>query len=279
MKPTSKVLLSIALPSVAIAAVTVLYISTSSYFNEEAHAKNIHGLTSLSDDALYKNKTMGVIVVPYFDPTDPQWNVIYQVANQYPGTIRYVIINPCSGPCGKTLSDDWQQVISILKSKKIKTLGYIFDSNESFSNIDYYMRANTPTDGIFFDNEGSTDTLNKFKEFADYVHSLGGTVYINPGYYYPYVTNYIKSGIADVVNIHEIGFDLSTKILVNKELPKEKLSVILGNVTSTSDIEKMVRDVASKNVGIIYVYGNSYSTLPSFFSEVVRQASIITIQS
>ena len=226
-----------------------------------------------------KNKTINVIVVPYFDPKDPQWNEIYQIAEEYPSTIKYVVINPCSGPCGNTLSDDWKNIISVLKSKKIITLGYIFDSSESFSNIDYYMKASTPTDGIFFDNEGSKDNLNKFGQFADYVHALGGMVYINPGYNYPQVANYIKSGTVDVANIHELEYDKSHHILVNEQLPAEKLSVILGNVTSTSEMEEKLREIASKGIGTIYIYGNSYNSLPTFFTEEIRQASMTTIKN
>jgi len=241
--------------------------------------KSVNQEVLVSGAMANKNKTINVIVVPYFDPKDPQWNVIYQAAERYPSTIKYAIINPCSGPCGSTLSYDWENIISVLKGKKIKTLGYIFDSSESFSNIDYYMKASTPTDGIFFDNEGSQDNLNKFRQFADYVHALGGIVYINPGYNYPQVANYIKSGAVDVANIHEIEYDKSHHILINEQLPAEKLSVILGNVTSTPGMVEKLKEVASKGVGTIYIYGNSYNSLPPFFTEEIRQASMTTIEN
>src|SRR6185437_11997059 len=100
-----------------------------------------------------ENNTIRMIVVAYFDPLDPQWQTIYAAADKYPKTIQYVIINPCSGPCGDSLSDDWKNVISNLKHRGIKTLGYVFNTAESIANIDYYMKSSVPTDGIFFDNE------------------------------------------------------------------------------------------------------------------------------
>src|SRR2546427_9201589 len=61
---------------------------------------------------------MGILVVPYFPPTSTDWNVIYQQASAHPGTIKFIIINPCGGPCSgsNALSPDWQKVISTLKS-------------------------------------------------------------------------------------------------------------------------------------------------------------------
>lgn len=225
-----------------------------------------------------ENQTVKMIIVPYFDPYDSQWDKIYEAADKYPNTIKYVIINPCSGPCGDSLSEDWQRVISNLKHRGIKTLGYVFNTSESIKNIDYYMKSSVPTDGIFFDNESSTDNLKNFKQFSDHVHSLGGLVYINPGYNFPQVDSDITSGSTDIANIHEIESDKSHHILINEELPPAKLSVILGNVTSRDEMVSKLTEVASKGIGTVYVYGNSYSTLPEFFSDEVRQASITSIK-
>jgi Spherulation-specific family 4 len=225
-----------------------------------------------------ENQTVKMIVVPYFDPYDSQWDQIYEAADKYPKTIKYVIINPCSGPCGDSLSEDWQRVISNLKHRGIKTLGYVFNTSESVKNIDYYMKSPVPTDGIFFDNESSTDNLKNFKQFSDHVHSLGGLVYINPGYNFPQVDSYITSGSTDIANIHEIESDKSHHILINEELPPAKLSVILGNVTSRDEMVSKLTEVASKGIGTVYVYADSYSTLPPFFVDEVRQASVTPIR-
>lgn len=225
-----------------------------------------------------ENQTVKMIVVPYFDPYDSQWNKIYEAADKYPDTIKYVIINPCSGPCGDSLSEDWQRIISNLKHRGIKTLGYVFNTSESIANIDYYMKSPVPTDGIFFDNESSTDNLKNFKQFSDHVHSMGGIVYINPGYNFPQVDRYITSGSTDIANIHEIESDKSPHILINEELPPAKLSVILGNVTSHDEMVSKLTEVASKGIGTVYVYGDSYSTLPPFFADEVKQASITPIK-
>jgi hypothetical protein len=219
-------------------------------------------------------QTLGMIVVPYFDPENSQWNLIYQLADRYPGTIKYVIINPCSGPCDTPLADNWQYVISILKSKGIKTLGYIFNNSESIANIDYYMRnPSIPTDGIFFDNEGSTNNLPNFKLYADYVHSLGGIVYINPGYNYPQVIEYVKRGLADVANMHEFGIDRPDNITGNYGVPPSKISVIVGNVYSISDMQTELSGISLKGVGFVYIYEKSYDTLPPYFSEEVQKVA------
>lgn len=224
------------------------------------------------------NGTMELVVVPYFDPTSQLWQVIYDEADKYPGTIKYVIINPCSGPCGPTLSQDWEDVILTLKSKNIKTLGYIFNNSESFSNIDYYMKnPSIRTDGIFFDNEGSVDDLTVFKTYADYVHHLGGIVYINPGYNYTYVDSYLASGAVDVANIHEIDSASSRQIVANKEFSPWKISVIVGNVTSPQEMQYALSDMADKGVGISYMYVNSYGTLPGFFPDEVQKAAVTKV--
>lgn len=225
------------------------------------------------------NGTMELVVVPYFDPTSQLWQVIYDEADKYPGTIKYVIINPCSGPCGPALSQDWENIILTLKSKNIKTLGYIFNNSESFNNIDYYMKnPSIPTDGIFFDNEGSVDNLAGFKKYADYVHSLGGIVYINPGYDYAYVDSYLTSGVADVVDIHEIDSSDSRQIITNKEFSPWKISVIVGNVIDSQEMQYVISDVANKGIGITYMYVNSYGTLPEFFPDEVHKAAVTQVR-
>ncbi|HEV2192366.1 MAG TPA: spherulation-specific family 4 protein [Nitrosopumilaceae archaeon] len=224
------------------------------------------------------NQTMGIIIVPYFEPENPQWKVIYQLADSYPGTIKYAIINPCSGPCAVPLSDDWQQVISKLKSKDIKTLGYIFNDSESISNIDYYMKQpNIPTDGIFFDNEGGTNNLANFKQYADHVHHFGGIVYINPGYNYPQVIDYVKSGLADMTNIHEFRIGDSDYMTGNYDASPSKISVIVGNVYSISDMQTELTKISSKGAGIVYIYAKSYYTLPSYLNEEIQKATNTSI--
>jgi hypothetical protein len=224
-------------------------------------------------------QTMQIIVVPYFEPTSDLWQIIYNEADKHPGTIKYVIINPCSGPCGTQLSQEWKNVISILKGKGIKTLGYVFNDSENFHNIDYYMKdPQIPTDGIFFDNEGSVDNLSNFKMYAEYVHHLGGIVYINPGYNYTHVKGYIKSGETDVANIHELDSSNSSHIVINNDFSPLKISVILGNVTNLQEMQSELTNIADKGIGISYIYANSYAELPSFFSNEIQKASVTKIQ-
>jgi len=61
-------------------------------------------------------------------------------------------------------------------------------------------------------------------------------------------------------------------------LPPTKLSVILGNVTSSDEMISKLTEVASKGIGTVYVYGDSYYNLPSFFVDEVRQASMTLIK-
>lgn len=219
------------------------------------------------------DENMHVIVVPYFEPYHPDWQLLYSEADRNPGVIKYAIINPCSGPCGESLSAEWQQVISELKKRNIKTLGYIFDTAQSIENIDHYMKAPVPTDGIFFDNEGSSDTFERFAPYAEYVHSLGGIVYINPGFNYSHLSRYLESGLVDVANIYEFESAKSYHMETDKGANPRKLSAILGNVFSISEMIRMVHETSEEGIGTVYVYSDSYHGLPPFFSELVREAA------
>lgn len=222
---------------------------------------------------------MGVIVVPYFETTSQDWETIYSEADSHPGTIRYVIINPCSGPCSEPLSTDWQQIIANLKSKNIKTLGYIFDTFQSKENIDYYMtKPQVPTDGIFFDNEGTLDTVDRFRQYADYVHSLGGTVYINPGFNYSYIDSYLKEGLADVANMYEFESSKSHHIKIDDALQSKQVSAILGDVFTVDEMKKMINETSQGGIGTIYVYSDSYYELPTFFSELIKEAASTKVE-
>lgn len=224
------------------------------------------------------NGTMQLIVVPYFEPTSNLWNVIYDAADKHPGTIRYVIINPCSGPCGPLMSNDWDAVIGTLEGKGIKTLGYIYNTSENYSSINYYMKDPLMrTNGIFFDGEGSSDNAAGFKQYSDYVHRLGGIVYINPGYNYTYVGKYLSTGEADFADIYEIDSNSSHKIGVNKAYSPWKVSMIVGNITNSQEMQQDLSETAGKGIGISYMYSDSYETLPPFFTEEVNQASTLRV--
>ena len=249
---------------------------------KEVSLKEIITLTADSPNNILQNSTvpsdpnthMGVIVVPYFGTTNQYWETLYEEADRHRGTIRYVIINPCSGPCDEPLSEEWQQIISKLKSRNIKTLGYIFDIFQSKENIDYYMvNPQIPTDGIFSDNEGTSDTRDRFRQYTDYVHSLGGTVYINPGFNYPHVTNYLKEGLADVANMYEFESSKAHHINIDPSLQPRQVSAILGNVVTVLEMRKMIYEASQSGIGIVYVYSHSYDELPAFFSELVRESA------
>ncbi|MFI5405484.1 MAG: spherulation-specific family 4 protein [Nitrososphaerales archaeon] len=225
------------------------------------------------------NENMQMIVVPYFVPEAPDWQVLYNEADKNPGIIKYAIINPCSGPCGDSLSPEWQKIISELKKRNIKTLGYIFDTAQSIENIDYYMKAPVFTDGIFFDNEGSVDTVERFRQYADHVHSLEGIVYINPGFNYPHVIKYLNEGLADVANVYEFESSNSHHIEIDKMLQPRQLSVILGNVYDISEMKKMLSETSDAGIGTVYVYSDSYHELPPFFSELVKEITLTKVQS
>lgn len=224
--------------------------------------------------------SMNLVIVPYFEPSSPDWQMLYEQADRNPGVIKYVIINPCSGPCQEPLSEQWQQIILELKKRNIKTLGYIFDSFQSIENIDYYMKApSVTTDGIFFDNEGSSDTIERFRQYANYVHDLGGLVYINPGYNYPHVINYLRDGLVDVANVYEFESSKAHHIDVDGDLHPRQLSAILGDVHTVSEMKKMISETAEAGISTVYVYSDSYYSLPPFFLELVKETRSTTIQS
>ncbi|WP_268543948.1 spherulation-specific family 4 protein [Candidatus Nitrosotenuis cloacae] len=221
---------------------------------------------------------MHVIVVPYFEPSSSDWGLLYAEADRNPGVIKYAIINPCSGPCGKSLPVEWQQIILELRKRGILTLGYIFDTSQSVENIDYYMKAQVPTDGIFFDNEGSSNTVGRFAPYSEYVRNLGGIVYINPGFNYSHMSGYLQDGVVDVVNIYEFESSKSHYMDIDKNIHPRQVSAILGNVYSVSDMVRMVHEASAAGIGTVYVYSDSYHGLPVFFSELVREAAVTKIR-
>ena len=249
---------------------------------QEAFSADLEGTNQsmfIPDNSTDLNDSMQIIVVPYFVPEAPDWQVLYNEADKNPGIIKYAIINPCSGPCGDSLSPEWQKIIIELKKRNIKTLGYIFDTSQSIENIDYYMKATVFTDGIFFDNEGSLDTADRFRQYADYVHSLGGIVYINPGFNYPHVIKYLKEGLADIANVYEFESSNSHHIEIDNMLHPRQLSAILGNVYDISEMKKMLSETSDAGIGTIYVYSDSYHELPPFFSELVKEIALTKVQS
>ncbi|MBI5697993.1 MAG: hypothetical protein HZC29_05840 [Thaumarchaeota archaeon] len=224
--------------------------------------------------------SMNLVIVPYFEPSSPDWQTLYEQADANPGVIKYVIINPCSGPCQEPLSEQWQQIVLELKKRDIKTLGYIFDSFQSTENIDYYMKApNVTTDGIFFDNEGSSNTIERFRPYANYVHDLDGIVYINPGYNYPHVINYLRDGLVDVANVYEFESSKAHHIEVDRDLDPRQLSAILGDVHTVSEMKKMISETAEAGISTVYVYSDSYYNLPPFFLDMVKETGSTKIQS
>jgi len=226
---------------------------------------------------------MGILVVPYFPPTSTDWNVIYQQASAHPGAIKYIIINPCGGPCSgsNALSPDWQHVISALKSsdRGIQTFGYIYYTAESQSAIDYYMvNPAVKTDGILFDGEGSTDHLASFTPYATYVHSLKvnhhpGVVYINPGCNC-YSGEYLNGGAANLANIYENFLITPFNIPVPAGISPQRLSAVLNLVVTCSDMVSAMKAISNVKVGNAYVtYNPDYTTLPSYFPNEVYYAA------
>ncbi len=88
------------------------------------------------------------------------------------------------------------------------------------------------------------------------------------------MVKYLTSGSADVINFYEFEMDKSHHISLNCKIPPTKVSVILGNISTVSDMRIAIEETASKGVGIIYVHGDSYNTLPPYFAETIRIASI-----
>ena len=246
---------------------------------QERLVASIAGTNQLIEVPKPPPSNMQVIVVPYFAPDNPDWQLLFSEADKNPGVIKYVIINPCSGPCGELLSADWQNIILELKKRDIITLGYVFDADQNIKNIDHYMKSPVPTDGIFFDNEGSsTNTMERFRPYAEYVHSLGGIIYINPGFNHPFIIDYLKSGLADVANVYEFESSESHHIEIDRSLHPRQLSVILGNVFTISEMVQMVHQTAEEGIGTVYLYSDSYFGLPPFFSELVREAARTQVQ-
>jgi hypothetical protein len=130
------------------------------------------------------------------------------------------------------------------------------------------------TKGILFDKEGSqiTDNSVPFSKYSNYVHSLGGVVYPNPGYNYKYVINYLTGsttgGIPDVdiANIHEAGPSRIFQMSVPAGISPDHLSAIVKSENKCSGMVSDIPDVSSKGIANVYVTGSTYSSSSSYFS-------------
>lgn len=217
--------------------------------------------------------SMHLIVIPYFSPNHPDWEIIFDEAEKHPGVIRYIVINPCSGPCQHPLSEDWQEIIAKSKSRGIKPLGYVFDNAQTFDNVDYYMKdPKIKTSGMFFDNEGSTNRLVDFKKYSDYVRSLDGIVYINPGYNYNHLSLYSQQNVFDVINLYEFGLENIEHVTIPDYIQNNKTSVILGNA-KLDDLANILEEMNNHDIRTIYIYNDTYQSIPDFFSELVTLLS------
>lgn len=118
-----------------------------------------------------------------------------------------------------------------------------------------------------------------FKPYADYVHHIGGIVYVNPGYDFAYVGDYLSSGEADVANIHEVDSNITNQLTSNNKFSPWQVSVIVGNISNSQEMQNDESEMAHKGIGITYMYADSYGGLPDYFADEIAHAAVTKVQS
>lgn len=231
---------------------------------------------------------MSIFVVPY-TTNQNQWNTIIQ--SQLGNTLKYVIINPNSGPYITDWSF-WDTNVNALKAKNIEPVGYIYYTDSNIPDeISTYLKHGIKS--IMFDGEGQKDNLSQFEAYACTVHNNGGITYINPGYAYAPVSSYLSATdnnpncpggsstryAVDVANVYEGGFARIKQIVIptltdgSKPDPSRLSSIVNDIAKSTKTMAQSMDQIQLKGIGITYINGAIYTrNLPPYFSQEVSYA-------
>ena len=215
---------------------------------------------------------MKIIIPAYIYPEiGSQWDIIL---NSSSSIVSDVIFNPDSGPSGQIISD-YVEIVSRLKKKNIGTLGYVATTygkkpiSETLHEIEKYFEWYS-VDGIFFDETASDEeNLPYYKELYKEVK---GKVILNHGIV-PY-EGYMDA--SDVMVIFESGYQkhVTEKFpLWLKKYPKNKKYQIIHSCKSTQMQSALIK--CNYTSGYTYITDGSYSVLPTYYKNLMKQVSII----
>jgi len=164
-----------------------------------------------------------------------------------------VIINPSNGP-GRSIDENYSNIIRQIKLKGFKVFGYVYTSYGNRSrktvqrDIDRYMQFYPEIDGIFFD-EVSNDIrkFNYYNQLSNYARSYNKMVILNPGTNIP--SQYFS--IADFIVTFEKDVSELTENDFNTD--KDKSCFLIYGVKQQQDAYNTINLLKEKGIKCLYI--------------------------
>jgi hypothetical protein len=193
------------------------------------------------------------------------------------------ILNPNSGP-DTAQNPDYVAAVNSLRAAGGKVIGYVSTSyttrstNSVRTDIDRYFSFYS-MDGIFLDeftNDSDTNHLNYYAALYQYIQTKGTNLLVmgNPGINTQEA--YLTRPCADVLVTFEVNTGYATHVVdgwVTNHLARQ-FCHLPYNVASATTMTNDVNLAAARNVGLIYVTGDSganpWDTLPTYWTNEVN---------
>ena len=222
---------------------------------------------------------MGIVVPAYFYPGD-LWSSMNWAAGRVP---LVAIMNPNSGP-GTARNPDYVAAVNSLRASGGKVIGYVSTSytarstNAVKTDIDRYFSFYA-VDGIFLDeltNDSVPSHLAYYAALYQYIRTKGTNLLVvgNPGF--NTLEAYATRPCADVLVTLETGTNYATHAAdawATNHLAR-RFCQLPYNVPSAATMTNYVNLAAGRNVGWIYVTGDSganpWDTLPTYWTNEVN---------
>jgi hypothetical protein len=227
-----------------------------------------------------------LLVPAYFYPSGENlmhWDNVAIAARKVPVT---AIVNPSSGP-GKVVDPAYASTIDKTRQAGAKVIGYISTAYAARPLIDVigdmnrYV-ANYPIDGFFIDemaNDESSKNVNYYLAIYRYAKGVNDRlrVVMNPGTATPEL--YLSMPLADAIVTFEAGHQLYRRAQVSdwvRNYGNDQFAHLVYDVSSVEAAMGFVSLAQQRNAGLIYVtsdgrMGNPWDTLPTYWSELVRE--------
>lgn len=222
---------------------------------------------------------MGILVPAYFYP-GTLWSSLNWAAGRVP---LIAIMNPNSGP-DTTQNPDYVAAVNGLRAAGGRVIGYVSTSysarntNTVKTDIDRYFSFYS-VDGIFLDemtDDADTNHLNYYAALYQYIQTKGTNLLVvgNPGI--NTLEAYLTRPTADVLVTFEVNTGYATHVVDDwvTNHPARHFCHLPYNVASATTMTNTVNLAAARNVGWIYVTGDSganpWDTLPVYWTNEVN---------
>ena len=229
---------------------------------------------------------LGIVVPAYFYPGS-LWSSMNGAAGQVP---LVAIMNPNSGP-DTAQNPDYVAAVNSLRASGGKVIGYVSTAyttrttNVVQADIDRYFSWYA-VDGIFLDeftNDADTNHLNYYAALYHYIQTKGTNLLVvgNPGI--NTLEAYLARPCADVLVTFEVNTGYAGLVVdgwVTNHLARQ-FCHLPYNVASASTMTNDVNLAAARNVGWIYVTGDSganpWDTLTGYWTNEVNYVRALNL--